>query len=130
MNLVPRKIFFDDFFDDFIPTFKQDNNMKCDIYEKDDKYFIEMDIPGYDKEDISIDVDNEYLTISASKENKIDEEDKNYIRKERSYSKMSRSFYIGDAKESDIKAEFKDGILKVIVPKEEQVETKKKIEIE
>lgn len=129
MNLVPRKFFFDDFFDDFVPAFK-DNNMKCDIYEKGDKYYIEMDIPGYNKEDIDIDIDNNYITVTASKENEEADEDKNYIRKERSYSKMSRSFYVGDASEEDIKAEFKNGILKIEVPKQEKVETKKKIEIE
>ena len=130
MNLVPRKIFFDDFFDDFMPSVKVADNMKCDIYEKEGKYFIEMDIPGFDKNDIDIDVENKYLTITASKEESSDEEDKSYIRKERSYSKTSRSFYIGDVEESDIKAEFKNGILKVIVPKEEEKVHKKKIEIE
>ena len=129
MNLVPRKIFFDDFFDDFVPAFK-DNSMKCDIYEKGDKYYIEMDIPGYSKEDIDIDIDNDYITVTASKDFEENDEDKNYIRKERSYSKMSRSFYVGDADKEDIKAEFKNGILKIEVPKQEKVETKKKIEIE
>ena len=51
MNLVPRKFFLDDFFDDMEPTFRT-NNMKCDIYEEDGKYVFEMDIPGYNKEDI------------------------------------------------------------------------------
>ena len=129
MNLVPRRIFFDDLLDDFLPSVKE-NNMKCDIYEKEGNYYIEMDLPGFNKKDITIDVDNEYLTITASKEEHEDEENKNYIRKERSYSKTSRSFYIGGATEENFKAEFKDGILKVVVPKIEEKKTKKTIEIE
>ena len=129
MNLVPRRIFFDDLLDDFLPSVKE-NNMKCDIYEKEGNYYIEMDLPGFNKKDITIDVDNEYLTITASKEEHEDEENKNYIRKERSYSKTCRSFYIGGATEENVKAEFKDGILKVVVPKIEEKKTKKTIEIE
>ena len=129
MSLVPKKIFFDDFFDDFMPTTKT-MDMKCDIYEEEKNYIIELDAPGFDKKDISIDVDNKYLTISAKRESSEDESDRNYIRKERSYTNMSRSFYIGSVDEKDIKANFKDGILKVVVPKEEKVDNKKKIEIE
>ncbi len=128
MNLVPRKFFLDDFFDDFEP--KTYSNMKCDIYEKENNYFIEMDIPGFDKKDINIDFDNGYLTITASKENTVDEEEKNYIRKERSYGKYQRQFYMGDIDEEQITAEFNNGILKVVAPKKEEISTKKKIEIE
>lgn len=128
MNLVPRKFFLDDFFDDFEP--KTYSNMKCDIYEKENNYFIEMDIPGFDKKDINIDFDNGYLTITASKENSVDEEEKNYIRKERSYGKYQRQFYMGDIDEEQITAEFNNGILKVVAPKKEEISTKKKIEIE
>ena len=63
MNLVPRNFFLDDLFDD-LPEVKN-NNMKCDIQEKDDKNYIEMDVPGFKKEDISIDCDNGYLTIKT-----------------------------------------------------------------
>lgn len=129
MNLVPRRFFLDDFFDDFTPDVKI-NNMKCDIYEKENKYFIEMDIPGYNKEDINVECEDGYLTITASKENVVDEEEKNYIRKERSYGKYQRQFYIGNVDEENIKAEFDKGILKVIVPRQEEINTKKKIEIE
>ena len=94
MNLVPRKFFLDDFFDDFEPTYRN-MNMKCDIYEKDGKYFLEMDVPGCNKEDINIDCENGYLTVSIEHEEKEDEEDKNYIRKERVYGKSERKFYIG-----------------------------------
>ncbi len=129
MNLVPRKFFLDDFFDDMEPTFRT-NNMKCDIYEEDGKYVFEMDIPGYNKEDISIDCDKGYLTVTASKESKDEVSDKNYIRRERSYGKCVRQFYLGDVDEENITAEFKNGILKVVAPKKGEIETKKKIEIE
>ena len=129
MSLVPRKIFYDDdFWDDFMPSIKADT-MKCDVYEKGNKNYIEMDVPGYDKKDIDIDINNKYLTITAKKEEHHEDKDKNYIRRERSYGKVSRSFYIGDIKESDIDAEFKDGILTISIPKEENDKNHKKIEI-
>ena len=129
MNLIPRKFYLDDFFDDFFPE-KTVSNLKCDIYEKDDKYHIVMDVPGFDKEDINIECDDDYLTISASKEDSQEENDKNYIRKERTYGEYQRKFYIGDADKDSIKAEFKNGTLKLKIAKKEQINNKKTIEIE
>ena len=129
MNLVPRNFFLDDIFDD-LPEVKN-NNMKCDIYEKDDKYYIEMDVTGFKKEDISIDCDNGYLTITATSSHKHEEkEGKKYLRRERVYGSYKRQFYIGDTNEDSIKAEFNNVMLRVIVPKKENVDTKKKIEID
>lgn len=130
MDLMPRRFYLDDIFDDFIPT-KKDQNMKCDIYEKDGDYHIEMDVPGFKKEEISIDVKDGYLTIKAEKNNEEDENDeqRNYIRRERSYSKYERSFYLGDLDQDKIDAEFTNGMLKIIVPKKEQVDNSRKIEI-
>lgn len=131
MNLIPRS--FNDFFleddmEDFAPTMMHDS-MRCDIYEKDGDYHMEIDIPGFKKEDISIDCDNGYLTVSAEKTFEENDETKKYIRRERSYGKYQRSFYVGDIDSSKIKAEFKHGILKITVPKT-SAETKKHIEIE
>ena len=106
--------------------------MKCDIYEKDGKNFIEMDVPGFKKEDIKLELEDGYLTISAVKKDEVKEnDDKNYIRRERSsYAKCERRFYVGNIDDSNIKAEFKNGILLVSVPKEEEpTDTKKYIEI-
>ena len=128
MNLIPRRYFLDDIFDDF--EVKTTSNMKCDIYEKDGNYFIEMDVPGFKKEDIDVDIDKGYLTISAKHEENIDEENKNYIRKERTYGSFSRQFYIGNVAEEQVKAEFNNGTLKIVVPKEEEKETKRRIEID
>jgi len=131
MNIIPKKYYLDDFFDDFLANSNSDKNaMKCDIYEKGGDYHIEMDVPGFDKKDISINVDNGYLTITAEKQNEEKDEEKNYIRRERSYGKYERSFYLGDLETDNIKAEFNNGMLKLTVPKEEVVDTKKKIEIE
>ncbi len=131
MNIIPKKYYLDDFFDDFLANSNSEKNaMKCDIYEKGGDYHIEMDVPGFDKKDISINVDNGYLTITAEKQNEEKDEEKNYIRRERSYGKYERSFYLGDLETDNIKAEFNNGMLKLTVPKKEVVDTKKKIEIE
>ena len=131
MNIIPKKYYLDDFFDDFLANSNSEKNaMKCDIYEKGGDYHIEMDVPGFDKKDISIHVDNGYLTITAEKQNEEKDEEKKYIRRERSYGKYERSFYLGDLETDGIKAEFNNGMLKLTVPKKEVVDTKKKIEIE
>lgn len=128
MDLNPRKFYLDDIFDDFV-TSKREQGLKCDIYEKEDVYHIEMDIPGFDKKDISMEVKDGYLVISASKEDNVNEDEKNYIRRERVYGKYERSFYLGDLDEERIEAEFANGVLKVTIPKKEKVENKKTIEI-
>ena len=131
MTLVPRNnnlgvSLFDNMFDDFFkdPFFTRNNSVKVmntDIQEKDDKYILDMDLPGYDKEDIKAQLKDGYLTISAQKNTSNDEkdEDGNYIRRERYCGKCSRSFYVGDSiKEEDIKANFNNGILQLSFPKE------------
>lgn len=129
MNLIPRKFYLgDDFFDDFFDTTVK-NQMKCDVYEKDGNYHFEVDVPGYEKEDINIECENGYLTISAEKTNEENDESKNYIRRERRYGKFSRSFYVGDVDVETIGAEFTKGILKICVPKVQEKQSKKQIEI-
>lgn len=130
MDLIPRKFYLDDIFDDFISS-KKEQNMKCDIYEKGGDYHIEMDIPGFDKKDISVETKDGYLTIKAEKTNEVNEEDKdkNYIRRERSYGKYERSFYLGDLDENKVDAQFQNGMLKITVPKKEEVDNRKVIEI-
>ena len=134
-RLMPNKLYLDDVFDDFMfPTVKDDfGKMKCDIYEKDGAYHLEMDVPGFDKKDVQIEVDdNDYLTITAEKNTEDTEEDekKNYIRKERNYGKYQRSFYVGGVDKENIQANFENGILKISMPKiEEEKSSKKTIEI-
>ena len=127
MNIIPKSFYLDDIFDNFDST--RNNNMKCDIYEKDGDYHTEIDIPGFDKKDIKVECDNGYLTVTAKKDEEVEDKTKNYIRRERSYGKYQRSFYIGDMDSNEIRAKFKHGMLKIIVPKVETKETKKHIEI-
>ena len=126
MKLIPRNYFLDDVFEDFNSN---NNSMKCDVYEKDDAYNIEVDVPGFKKEDINIDVDNGYLTVKASKHFDETEKGKNYICRERRYGKFERSFYLGDLKTDDVEASFENGTLKIKVPKVEEAKDKKRIEI-
>lgn len=121
--MLPSRLFFDDSF------FKGDENIKSDIYEKDGRLVVEMEAPGYTKEDINISIDKGTLSITFEKEEE-DEENKKYLHRERkSYSKVSRSFYLGDIDEEDIDASFKNGVLVVSAPKKKEIETKKTISI-
>lgn len=130
--------FFDGWFDDFMPMFsrkemKEFNSvMKTDIKETENNYVLEVDLPGFDKKDINMELENGYLSISAKREHKVEENDKkdNFIRRERSFGQFSRSFYVGDIKEEDISAKLENGILTVLLPKEEKETPKtKRIEI-
>ncbi len=129
MGLIPSKYYFDDFFEDFVSS-KNGNVMKCDIYEKDGIYNIVADVPGYNKDDISIECKDGYLTITAKKEEVVDDSEKNYIRKERSYGEYTRSFYLGDINTNLINAKFNNGTLCITVPKEEKQNNKTIIQIE
>ena len=111
------------------------NMMKTDVKETDSGYEVDIDLPGFKKDEINVQLDNGYLSISAAKG--LDKEEKNkegkYIRKERYAGAMSRSFYVGDAlTQEDIKAKYESGILRLSIPKKEakQVEATKRIAIE
>ena len=120
MMLIP------DFFegDTFFQSFRENSIMKTDIKEKDGKYILEVDLPGYEKENISLKLKDGYLEISAEikrEENSTSKE--KIIHKERYYGECTRNFYVGDdIKEEDIKAEFKNGILKITLPKFDEKE--------
>lgn len=137
MMLFPS-VFDDGLFDDFMdfPTVRQSKDdwnhfltgsmnsyMKTDIKEEGDHYELDIDMPGYDKDDVSAEIKDGYLTVSANKTENNDEKDDNgkYLRRERFVGSMSRSFYVGDdMTEDDIKAAFKNGTLSVCVPKKEE----------
>ena len=133
---------FDDFMDGFaFPTANWNyakntaNVMKTDIKENDKGYELDVDLPGYKKEDVKAELKDGYLTISASNDNTKEEKDEDgkYIRKERYTGSVSRSFYVGKyVTEEDIHAKFENGILKLSVPKVEapKVEENKYISIE
>ena len=151
--LMPS-IFGEDLFDDFMRDFPFSdkdmkrmerklyghhgkNMMKTDIKELNNGYELEMDLPGFAKDEVKASLENGYLTISAAKGLDQDEKEKKtgkYIRRERYAGACQRTFYVGeDVAQEDIKAEFKHGILKLFIPKKEAkpaVEEKKYISIE
>lgn len=130
MSSLPEKFYLDDFFDDFVPMPKMPKNeMKCDIYEKGGKVHIELDVPGFNKEDVKVDLDDGILTIAATKHEDKEEKEKNYYRKERSFGSFKRQFNVGNVKENEIDAKFYNGVLKISFPKEEQKQSKKFIAI-
>ena len=134
--------FMDDVFDDFFGApmphahTTTNSSMKADITENDKSYLIEMDLPGYSKDDVQAELKDGYMTITAEKNNQNEEKNTEgkVIRRERFQGVCRRSFYVGDAvTEKDIKAKFKDGVLMLEIPKMEkkpEVETKKYIAIE
>ena len=111
------------------------NMMKTDVRETENGYEVDIDLPGFKKDEINAKLENGYLTVSASKGRDKDEKDKEgkYIRQERYAGAMSRSFYVGEElTQEDIKAKYENGILKLSLPKKEAkaVEQKRYIEIE
>lgn len=138
-NSLIRSDGFDDFYnmlDDFFtnPLTMSRNLMndsfKLDIKDKEDKYVVEVDLPGVNKEEIDLSLNEGRLTISIEREEKEDKEEKNYIHRERRYSSMSRSVYLGDIKDEDVKAKLEDGVLCIEIPKGEDKEKAKRILIE
>ena len=130
--LPSRKYYLDSIFDNFMDEGSDNFDvMKCDVYEKDGAYHIEADIPGFNKDEISVDCEDGYVTITAEKntENEEKDENKRYIKRERFYGKTVRKFYVGDVDSDKIQAEYKDGMLELVVPKEEKLPNKKSIEI-
>ena len=128
--MLPSKRFYlDSIFDGFMDDVDNFDVIKCDIYEKDGNYYIEADIPGFKKEEISVECEDGYVTITAEKNNEVSDSDKQYIKRERFYGKTIRKFYVGNVDNEEISAEFKNGILEIVVPKEEKVVNKRTIEI-
>ena len=127
---------FDDFFDDDFMRFPvwsgrsplygkhAKNLMKTDVRETENAYEVDIDLPGFKKDEISVDLKDGYLSIRAAKGLDKDEKDKKgrYIRQERYAGACSRSFYVGDVKPEDVSAKYEDGILKLSMPKQAKKE--------
>ena len=114
--------FFGDVFNDFFkPVFydEKSENMRTDIKELENSYEMEVEMPGFDKKDIEVSFNDGYVTVSANKEEKEEDEKngKKYLRRERSCS-CSRSYYVGEVDEKQIKAKYENGVLTVNIPKE------------
>ena len=125
MMMIPRRHDFDLFDEMFrAPFFSEGESklMKTDINEKKDKYVIDIDLPGYEKDEIKIQIQDGYLTVHAKMDREEDNKERGkYVRKERYMGECSRSFYVGDnIKEDDIKAKFKNGTLTLEIPKKEE----------
>ena len=149
MPSIFRENLFDDFMDDFrfseFPELADvdrvlygkhgKNMMKTDVKELDNGFEVDIDLPGFKKDEIHAQLENGYLTISASKGVDKDEKDKKgqYIRRERTFGQCARSFYVGEGvTEADVKAKYENGILELSIPKKEpqKVDNKKYIAIE
>ena len=142
------KNLFDDFMDFDFPAFEEFGDvdkklygkhaphvMKTDVKEHEDKFEVDIDLPGFKKDEIQLELQNGYLSISASKGVDKEEKDKKgkLIRQERYSGAMQRSFYVGKGvTEEDIKAKFEDGVLKLDIPKKDapKIPEKKTIMIE
>jgi len=124
--MFPSKLFFED----VLGKFDEKNKMNCDVYEKENKFFIEVDMPGFNKEDITIELNKGTLNIIAEKKLEETTEEKKYLCRERTYyGKYQRSFYLGDVEEENIEATFNNGILFISVPKKQEENTRRMIEI-
>ena len=140
-NLFDEMFDYDDFDKEFNRMMRPlygkhaQNMMKTDVRETDNSYELDIDLPGFKKDEIKVELDNGYLSISAAKGLDKDEEKKDgkYIRRERYAGSMNRTFYVGSQlTQQDIQAKFEDGILKISVPKKDvqQIEQNKYIAIE
>ncbi|MDD4000749.1 MAG: Hsp20/alpha crystallin family protein [Bacilli bacterium] len=112
------------------PLSRCGNLMKTDIKKIDDSYQIDIELPGFNKEDIKIDLEDGYLTIFAKREQDNSEEGKTIVRTERYYGEYSRSYYVGNLALDEVTAKYNNGILTVLVPTEGKAESKKYITIE
>lgn len=120
-----------EFFNENWPSRKNfvKDTFKIDVQENEKEYVIEAELPGANKDEVNVELSDGRLMISFEKEEKIDEEKKNYIHKERRYSSMSRCIYLEDAKQDGVEAQLEKGLLTITVPKQEIKENIKKIEV-
>ena len=130
-GLMRHNDLFEDMFDNMFkaPVMSPNALMKTDVHEKDGKYILDVEIPGYKKEDVQISLYNGTLSITASKNNNTEEKDDSgrVIRQERYSGTCSRSYYVGEGvKDTDVHATFTDGILKIELPTEQKKEEEEK----
>lgn len=131
-GLVDLEDFFDDFFNNFGRfglTNTGINAFRTDIKETENEYIVLAELPGVNKENINIEVDENYMTITAVNDEIIEEEKNNYIRKERRSGRFQRSFNISDVKADEIRAKYENGILEIVLPKAEKGKKSRRIDI-
>ncbi len=125
----PTASILDDFFNDefFLPSFN--SNSHLDVYQEDNKYVVEVDLPGYKKEEINMSFNNDLLTIKAEHKEEKKEDTKKYIYRSRSQSMFTRQIRFNNIDHSTIDAKFEEGVLKVILPIRGESEIVKRIEV-
>lgn len=137
--MIVPSFFHDDYFDEVFDNLRGKEAikplMRTDVKEIGSDYLLEIEMPGFEKDEIHAELEKGYLTISGVHTDKLDEDEKcgKYVRRERYFGKCSRSFYIGEnLKQEDVKAKYENGILSVVFPKDKkpEVEAKKQISIE
>ena len=125
---------FNDFFnDDMLSKFNSSGSFKTDIKDNGKEYVLEAELPGFKKEDIHVDIEDDYMTISAERSNETEKKDDkgNFVRRERSYGSFSRSFDVSSVKTEDITGEYKDGVLTLTLPKQNEPESaSRRLELE
>ncbi|WP_311482145.1 Hsp20/alpha crystallin family protein [uncultured Anaerococcus sp.] len=119
----------DSFFNSPMETNVFESSFKLDVAEDDDKFLVEAEMPGIEKDSIDIDFDRGQLTLTVNSQTENTDEKKNYIHKERKSTRMTRSMYFGDIDEENINAKLENGILEIEIPKRKEEKTNKKIEI-
>ncbi|HHZ02375.1 MAG TPA: Hsp20/alpha crystallin family protein [Tissierellia bacterium] len=121
----------DDFFSNNWPyeKFFSYGTFKMDVRDNENEYIVEAELPGVEKEEISLEFNDGRMTISVNRKEEIKEEKNNYIHRERRQSSMNRSVYLNDAKDEGIKASLENGLLRIVVPKKEDRKKSRRIEI-
>lgn len=121
----------DNFFEDSYSPFRSltRDTFKVDVQDNDDEYLIEAELPGIDKKDVSIEMNENRLAIGIERQEEVNEEKKNYIHRERRCSSMQRCIYLKDAAQEDIEAKLENGILSIKVPKDKEKTTVRKIDV-
>lgn len=119
------------FFNRGLPASKTFADFKIDVQDKEGEYVVEADLPGFSKEEIQLELNDDYLQIAVQKtESKEEDNHKNYVHKERYYSAMSRSVYLPNAAKEGVKAKIDNGVLTIIIPKNIKSAEVKRISIE
>ncbi|WZL74199.1 Hsp20/alpha crystallin family protein [Clostridiaceae bacterium 35-E11] len=129
-NTRDMESFLDKMFHESFDLSPSVTDIKVDIKELDSEYLLEAEVPGVNKDQINIDYQNNYLTISVENVNEVNEERENYIRRERSVGRTSRSFYVENIQHEGIQAKYENGLLKVILPKDKNAPKRKSIDIQ
>ncbi|MFW5986515.1 MAG: Hsp20/alpha crystallin family protein [Halanaerobiales bacterium] len=111
---------FDSFFSNFFDMVDRSNmGFRTDVKETEDEYILEAELPGLEKDDINIEIEEDYLTISADKEETTEERGEDYLRRERKTGRYSRTFALDNVRDDEIKASYDNGVLELVLPKKE-----------